>query len=108
MKSRFAILFLVFACLWGALVFRGTSLKLFPGDRLRALQKRQFETSLVLHSRRGAILDAKERDLAVSVASYSLFADPKLIQEKTKIARVLAKYLKQSQKSVFNKIKSKT
>lgn len=108
MKSRLAILFLFFIFLWGALVFRGTSLKLFPGEKLKNLQKRQFETSLVLKSRRGAILDRNGKDLAVSVATHSLFADPKLIVDKKKLARALSKELGISFSGVYKKIKSKT
>ncbi len=107
MKSRLAILFLFFILLWGGLVFRGTSLKLFPGERLIHLQKRQFETSFVIKSRRGAILDRNGRDLAVSVATHSLFADPKLITEKKKLARVLAKELGLRSSTIYKKIKSK-
>lgn len=107
MKSRLAILFLFFIFLWGALVFRGTSLKLFPGDRLTNLQKRQFETSFVVKSRRGAILDRNGRDLAVSVATHSLFADPKLIESKKTLARTLAKKLGMNSSAIYKKIKSK-
>lgn len=107
MKSRLAILFLFFIFLWGALVFRGTSLKLFPGERLTNLQKKQFETSFVIRSRRGAILDRNGRDLAVSVATHSLFADPKLITQKKKLARALSKELGIRSSSIYKKIKSK-
>lgn len=107
MKSRLAVLFLVFVFIWCALVFRGLSLKVFPGERLTKLQKRQFETSLVIKSKRGALLDSQHKELAVSVASYSLFADPKLIESKRWVARTLAPHLGMSSANVFQKIKSR-
>jgi cell division protein FtsI (penicillin-binding protein 3) len=107
MKSRLALLFLGFVFLWTAIVFRGTSLKLFPGERLTKQQKRQFETSLVIKAKRGAILDLNQKELAVSVASHSLFADPKLIESKRWVAKTLASILGVSSSGVYKKIKSR-
>src|SRR6185312_13063866 len=66
---------------------------IFPDVRLENLKRRQFETSLEIHTRRGAILDRNGNDLAASVPSYSLFADPKLIKSAPALAKRLAKKL---------------
>jgi cell division protein FtsI (penicillin-binding protein 3) len=93
MKSRILILFSIFLGLWGLLILRAARLQIFPDVRLAALKRRQFETSLQIHTRRGAILDRGGHELAASVPSYSLFADPKLVSHVSDSARRLAKYL---------------
>ncbi len=57
MKSRIVVLFCIFLCLWGLLIVRAMRLQIFPDVRLETLKRRQFETSLEIHTRRGAILD---------------------------------------------------
>ncbi|MFP5520776.1 MAG: cell division protein, partial [Bdellovibrionia bacterium] len=76
-----------------------------PSDRLKALKSRQFESVVTLPPRRGAILDREGRDLAMSATVYSLYADPKVIENKKQTARQVAKIIGQSHTSVFQKIK---
>ena len=93
MKNRILILFTFFLGAWGLLLVRGMMLQVFPDVRLDHLKRRQFETSLQIRTRRGAILDRKGYDLAASVPSYSLFADPKLIKNGPALAKRLSKLL---------------
>lgn len=93
MKNRVLILFSIFLGLWGVLIGRGAMLQIFPDDRLASLKKRQFETSLQIRTRRGAIVDRNGHELAASVPSFSLFADPKLIKNSPALAKRLAKTL---------------
>jgi cell division protein FtsI (penicillin-binding protein 3) len=93
MKQRLSFLFLVFIAMWAGLIFRGTSLKLFPDSRLLQQKEKQFSRSITVPAKRGSILDRKGRELAVSVPSYSLFADPKIITNKNLVAKQLRKIL---------------
>lgn len=93
MKSRVLILFTFFLALWSVLLLRAARLQIFPDVRLENLKRRQFETSLQIHTRRGAILDRNGKELAASVPAYSLFADPKLIQDPYGLGARLGKYL---------------
>ena len=93
MKQRLSFLFILFVLMWAGLVFRGTSLKLFPDSRLLQQKEKQFSRSITVPAKRGSILDRKGRELAVSVPSYSLFADPKIIKNKRHVARQLKKIL---------------
>jgi cell division protein FtsI (penicillin-binding protein 3) len=93
--------------LWSALVVRAGFLQLFPSERLKALQERQFHTVITLQSRRGAIIDRKGRELAMSTTAYSLYADPKLLQGKKQLSRKLAKVLGANPESIYSKIKDK-
>src|SRR6187551_3505001 len=91
MKTRILILFCIFLGMWGLLIVRAMRLQIFPDVRLETLKRRQFETSLEIRTRRGAILDRNGNDLAASIPSYSLFADPKLILNSAATSRRLAK-----------------
>lgn len=93
MKSRILVLFSCFLALWGVLFLRAARLQIFPDVRLENLKRRQFETSLQIHTRRGAILDREGVELAASVPAYSLFADPKLVQDPYGLAKRLGKFL---------------
>lgn len=107
MKSRIVILFSGLVLLWGILILRAAVLQVLPNKRLEALQNKQFNTVITLQSRRGAIVDRKGRELAVSTKAYSLYADPKLIESKKWVARKLAAILGMSQENIYSKIKDK-
>ena len=105
MKKRIIFTFAVVAILWSVLVLRAFFVQVFPNEKLTQLKQRQFQTVVKLEGRRGAIVDRKGRDLALSTPAYSLFADPKLIVKKKSAASQLAKELGVSFESVFLKIK---
>lgn len=94
MRSRILVLFSCFLILWGIIIIRAGMLQVVPDSRLESLKRRQFETSLQIRTRRGAILDRTGNDLAASVPAYSLFADPKLIKDPYGLAIQLSKKLK--------------
>ena len=58
--------------LWGVLIVRAGFLQMLPDSRLDNLKRRQFETSLQIRTRRGAIVDRQGNELAASVPAYSL------------------------------------
>ncbi|MGE4131535.1 MAG: peptidoglycan D,D-transpeptidase FtsI family protein [Bdellovibrionales bacterium] len=106
MKSRVLFLFSFFLLLWSLLLVRAMYLQVFPDHRLENLKRRQFETTLQIRTRRGAILDRHGKELAASVPAYSLFADPKLIQDPHRIADKLAKKLRISKSSLVRRLKN--
>ncbi len=105
MKSRIYILFVGILGLWSFLVLRAAYLQILPNDRLEKLQNRQFQTVINLQSRRGAITDRNGRDLAISMTSYSVYADPQIIEDKKTCARKLAKIFGAKVSSYYAKIK---
>ena len=105
MKSRIVFIFVGILVLWSMLAMRAAYLQFLPNDRLNALQSRQFQTKVTLQARRGAIVDRNGRDLAMSATAYSLYADPKILENRKNVARKLAKVLNQSPESVYAKIK---
>ena len=79
--------------LWGLLLTRTAYLQFLPNEKLNTLQARQFQTVVTLPSRRGNIIDTNGKDLAMSSPAYSIYADPKIIENKKQVAQVLSKYL---------------
>src|ERR1700749_835302 len=104
MKSRILILFCIFLGLWGLLLARAARLQIFPDVRLENLKRHQFETSLEIHTRRGAILDRNGNELAASIPSYSLFADPKLITNTSEFSKKLGKIIGLNPKALKKRI----
>lgn len=105
MKSRIVVIFVGILVLWSALLMRAAYLQFLPNDRLQNLQNRQFQTKVTLPARRGAIVDRNGRDLAMSATAYSLYADPKIIENRKLAAKKLSKILGQSSESLYAKIK---
>ncbi len=106
-KSRVIVIVFFITGLWGAMIMRGVYLQLVPNPQFEKIKHRQFSRMIKLSSRRGDILDRKGKELAVSVTSYSLFADPKIIKDPYATAKKLARHFRVSFRSVYNKIKNK-
>lgn len=105
MKSRIVFIFAGILVLWSMLILRAGYLQFLPNGRLNALQSRQFQTNVTLQARRGAIVDRNGRDLAMSATAYSLYADPKILNNKKTVAKKLAKILSQPSEALYSKIK---
>lgn len=115
-QSRLLILFIAFIGLWTILVFRAAWIQLIPNARLESLKRRQFETTITLGQRRGDILDRNLNELAASSSAWSLFADPKLIDDPRGVSKQLAAIFHPSRKTyeqkriakvIFERIKSR-
>lgn len=105
MKSRIILTFLLFSVIWGGLISRGFYLQVWPDQRLKDLQKRQFETAVTVQSRRGAILDRNGKELAATIAANSLFVDPFLVEDAEDLAQRLAYELNLPYREVLSKLK---
>ncbi len=105
MRSRLVLILILLTALWAAMVGRAAFLQLLPNERLESLRKRQFETVVTLRSRRGDVLDRKGQELAISTTAHSLFADPKVLEDPKRAARILAKELKAPYKGIYDKLR---
>lgn len=94
--------------LWGLLLTRTAYLQFLPNEKLNTLQARQFQTVVTLPSRRGNIIDTNGKDLAMSSPAYSIYADPKIIENKKQVAQVLSKYLNEPASKIVIKLKDKS
>lgn len=85
---------------------RAAYVQILPNQRLGDLQRRQFETTVEMRARRGAIFDRNGKELAITIPAYSLFADPELIDGKRWLSKKLAKILRMNSAEIFKKLKS--
>jgi cell division protein FtsI (penicillin-binding protein 3) len=105
MKTRILIVFLGMLLLGTTILLRAAWLQFLPNVKLNTLKNRQFQTMITLPARRGPVVDKDGRELAMSAAAYSLYADPKIIAEKKQVARKIAKELGVTSEVVFSKIR---
>ena len=103
-KSRVILVFFFVVGLWVLLLMRGAYLQLVPNAQFEKIKKRQFNRMVRLSSRRGDILDRQGQELAVSVTSYSLFADPKIISDPYTVAKRLSVYFKKPFRKMYLKV----
>ncbi len=107
MKSRILFICSVLFLFYIFLVGRGAWLQFFPDKKLTAVKKKNFEKMISLKPRRGIIHDRKGTELALSISSQSLFADPSLITHPGPLSRKLSRILKQPSQKIYKKIKNK-
>ena len=107
MQSRIILTLFVLCSFYFAFVMRGAWLQFFPDQRLISAKKRNFETFIKLKPRRGIIYDRHGRELAITVAAQSLFADPSLISNPRGVSQKLGRLLKIPAKDIYKKIKNK-
>ena len=104
MRARIVLILIGLTMLWSLVIARAAYLQLFPNARFKSLQKRQFDTVITLNPRRGDVLDRNGHELAVSTVVYSMFADPKIIEQPRKVAKQLAKILHEPAAQVQEKL----
>lgn len=107
MKSRILILFFAFLFLWFGLMAKGIYLQVLPNKRLAEKQKKQFEKIVTLKPRRGVITDQSGKELAVTITSFSLFADPHLVVNPKWAAQKISSLLNIRYQTVYKKLLSK-
>ena len=84
--------------LLGGILTRAVQLQLYQGDRLGEMARDQYLRSIELEPRRGPIVDAHGKSLAVSVDADSIYVDPKQFEklslhDRANLERQLAKSL---------------
>jgi cell division protein FtsI (penicillin-binding protein 3) len=97
-----AIFFLALISITG----RAAQLQIFQSPWLSAKAASQYERSQTIRGKRGAILDANRKPLAVSIDTTSVAAYPKQIENPLKAAKSLAAILKLNSKDVSQKLSS--
>jgi len=107
MRSRLIVILVMLTGLWGLLIARAVYLQVLPNERLQALQKRQFETVVTLNPRRGDVIDRNGHELAISMPAYGLFADPKIIDDPHRVARLLGRELRIPPKAIEAKLRAR-
>ena len=106
MRLRIHLIFTTFFLIWVFLLARSAFIQLAPNARLEKVVKKQYLSNLSINSRRGAISDRNGEELAVSTASFSLYADPSLVADPYTVAAQLAPLLEVNRATLKKKLKS--
>lgn len=105
-KTRVLLVFLVFCLFWSALVLRSAHLQIVPDKKLAGLQKKQYRTLIEIPPRRGNITDRNGKELAVAIPTYSLYADPKIIEDPRKWSKAISRIIGVNWGSIYKKVKN--
>ncbi len=92
-RFRIFIVLTTFFAAWTGLLIRDTYIQVIPNQKLESLKTHQFSKMITLQPRRGIILDRNGKELAASISTFSVFADPSLIEDPRSISRDLARLL---------------
>lgn len=92
-RKRLQFLFVVSAALFAGVVVKVVYLQTAGSESLRAEGRAQRVREQVLPAPRGTIFASDGGELAISVPSSSVYADPKMITDPTGVASVLASML---------------
>lgn len=103
--SLFCLLKLIVFCL---ILGQGANIQLAPNARLDAYKKTQFFKTVTVQARRGSIYDRKEKELAITAPTYSLFADPLFVKSPRYTARKIARDLGYNSYNLEKKMRKKT
>ena len=97
----------VIACCFGILISRAVSFRLKDNDQLEKVALRQYRTAIRQSTKRGRILDAKGRELAIDVTVDSIYANPMEVSEPVKVADELASLLGIDRRKLLDRLTSK-
>lgn len=95
-----------FAVGFGVLVSRAVSFHLKDNEQLEAVALRQYRTAVHQSTRRGKILDAVGRELAVNIQVESIYANPGAIGDPATTAKKLAGILGEDAKKLAGRLRS--
>ena len=104
---RIKIVIFVFSLLALLLIVRGAYLQLIPNKKLAQRQKKLFDRTVFLKPRRGVIYDRYGKELAISIPSLSLFADPQQVEKPYYSAKKLSQLLKKPKKFFLKRLLNK-
>ena len=107
LHRRISIIIFIFSLLWLILFLRSIHLQLIPNEKLSELKNKLFDRTVTLKPRRGTIYDRHNKELAISIPSQSLFADPKNMKEPYYAAKKLSRFLNLSHKKTLKKLLNK-
>jgi cell division protein FtsI (penicillin-binding protein 3) len=97
----------IFACLFGILGSRAIAFHIKDNENLERVALRQYRTAVRDSSRRGKILDAAGREMAIDVTAESIFANPKEIENPVMASEKLSSALEVKRSKLLDKLTSK-
>lgn len=107
MRFRLGLVFLGFASFFALVAVRLVQLQVLDNPDLRAIASRQYQRQASAALQRLPILDRNGEELAVNVRAASIFAHPRLVRNKDRTARALARVLGGAWESWKRRLSSK-
>jgi cell division protein FtsI (penicillin-binding protein 3) len=104
-RIRIYLVAIFFLCGLTTILLRALQLQVFEREKLDAIARAGIIDVVKLLPKRGTIYDREGHELAVSVEVVSIYANPKLIEDKVKTAGQLALHLNVSQNSILSLLK---
>jgi cell division protein FtsI (penicillin-binding protein 3) len=89
-----------------AIASRLVELQVVRSDEMKAQARRQHEQTVEIGGERGAVLDRAGREIAVSVATSSLFAHPSRVPDPARAARLLAGAIDVPEARILERLRS--
>jgi cell division protein FtsI (penicillin-binding protein 3) len=105
-RTRVAIFTVAVALLALAVAARLVELQVLRADEMKSQARRQHEQMVEIGGERGAVLDRAGRELAVSVATSSLFAHPARVADPRRAARLLSGVLDVPESRIYDRLRS--
>ena len=106
-RQRALCVYCIFLLLFLAITVKILYLQIFKGDFFRRLAQNQHYRFLNLEGKRGTIFDRHHRDLATGMHCYSIFADPLVVEDPERLAKIMAESLDISEKTILDRLKRK-
>lgn len=106
-SRRIKLVYFIFAALFISIFLRIIYIQILKKDFLRGLAQGQHYRIIPLESKRGRIFDCNRRILAVGMNSYSIAADPLLIENIEQTCKLLSVNLGLSREGIREKLKRK-
>jgi len=105
-RFRLGFVYVCFVVYFGFIGFRLVQLQVLINPELELLAQKQFQRVGRTSPHRLSIYDRNREELAVSLPSSSLFARPRLIRSKEKVARALSEILGGSREKWLKRLDS--
>ncbi len=106
--KRLLLLVILLTLFWLGLEANLFRLQIVQKEMFRQAAKNQYEKKIKLPAQRGTIYDRKGSKIVTNVIYYDIAADPKMVQDKTRIARECANAFSRSERYYMEKLKSNT
>lgn len=107
LQKRLAFFTLALCLGYTVVVGRAIHLMLKDNRQLEAMAMAQYRAAIQKETERSRILDTHGYELAISFPTWSLFADPKMVDDPSRTAAQLSNILGLSREKIFQKLKER-
>lgn len=106
-KRRLILIFILVLVVSFALIIRLGYIQIVTGEELKKGALEQWTKGIEIKSKRGIIYDRNGKKLAISISSYTVWANPADIKDPDNTAKQLAEVLDMEEATIYEKITKK-